>query len=166
MASTRRLAAILAADVRTTAYSVIAVGGKRRGASRCVPHPVPDYSLEHFSLSQLSQLDATAYEQSMRLLPLRALFWHGACRFPAKQAPRPPRTRPATLTVRQPPPEPGGRLSWSRRCRLAPDGPRPHRDRRKWSGVRAGRDERVVQLDPGHAAGQISSESREFEPPR
>jgi hypothetical protein len=78
----------------------------------------------------------------------------------------PPRTRPATLTVRQPPPEPGGRLSWSRRCRLVPDGPRPHRDRRKWSGVRARRDERVVQLDPGHAAGQISSESREFELPK
>jgi hypothetical protein len=36
---------------------------------------------------------------------------------------------------------------------MAPDGPRPHRDRRKWSEICARGDERVVQLDPGHAAG-------------
>jgi hypothetical protein len=36
---------------------------------------------------------------------------------------------------------------------MAPDGPRPHRDRREWSGFRARRNECVVQLDPGHAAG-------------
>src|SRR5437762_1424786 len=48
--------------VRTTAYSVIAVGGRRRGASRCASTPRPRPLLEHFSLNQLCQLDATAYE--------------------------------------------------------------------------------------------------------
>jgi hypothetical protein len=42
-----------------TAYSVIAVGGRRSRASRCaLPHSV----LEHFSLNQLCQLDATAWQ--------------------------------------------------------------------------------------------------------
>src|SRR5437660_4647238 len=48
--------------VRTTAYSVIAVGGRRSGASRCAATPRPRPLLEHFSLNQLCQLDATAYE--------------------------------------------------------------------------------------------------------
>src|SRR5205807_8606518 len=48
--------------VRTTVYSVIAVGGRRSGASRCAATPRPRPLLEHFSLNQLCQLDATAYE--------------------------------------------------------------------------------------------------------
>src|SRR5215470_14027497 len=40
----RVLRARMLSAVRTTAYSVIAVGGGRSGASRCaLPHPIPDY---------------------------------------------------------------------------------------------------------------------------
>src|SRR3954451_15778168 len=45
--------------VRTTAYSVIAVGSRHSGASR---RALPDPVLEHFSLRQLCHLDATAYK--------------------------------------------------------------------------------------------------------
>src|SRR4029077_14215932 len=62
LASARVLRARMLSAVRTTAYSVIAVGGRRSGASRCAATPRPRPLLEHFSLNQLCQLDATAYE--------------------------------------------------------------------------------------------------------
>src|SRR5438046_1638555 len=59
--------------VRSTAYSVICCRGRRSGASRCAATLRPRILREHFSFNQLCQLDATAYEQSMRLLQLRTL---------------------------------------------------------------------------------------------
>ena len=49
---------------------------------------------------------------------------------------------------------------------MAPDGPRPHRDRRKWSEICAGGTNASCSSIPAMRRVQISSESREFEAPR